>query len=206
MLLIWVIACGDCYLCMLYFLCVISVSFSYHLPFILRLVLVWFSFGSRLVLDRFSIGSRSFFDRFSFILRSSSVHSPFGNRRSIEDWSKNERRIIGGKTEMYRNSNGKPRERRPEQELYFFYLILICYGKTYSWLYHFASSHSVYWKLMSYVKIRGGFGWRNDEVRIVFVVANLMLKLCKDTTFIFLAVCLCSSLADIGKNYQISRI
>ena len=58
---------------------------------------------------------------------------------------------------------------------------------------------------MSYVKIRGGFGWRIDEVRVVFVVANLMLKLCKDATFIFLAVRLCSSLADIGKNYQISR-
>ena len=59
---------------------------------------------------------------------------------------------------------------------------------------------------MSYVKIRGGFGWRIDEVGIVFVVVNLMLKLCKDTTFIFLAVRLCSSLADIGKNYQISRV
>ena len=59
---------------------------------------------------------------------------------------------------------------------------------------------------MSYVKIRGGFGWRIDEVRVVFVVANLMLKLCKDATFIFLAVRLCSSLADIGKNYQISRV
>ena len=59
---------------------------------------------------------------------------------------------------------------------------------------------------MSYVKIRGGFGWRIDEVRVVFVVANLMLKLCKDATFIFLAVRLCLSLADIGKNYQISRI
>lgn len=59
---------------------------------------------------------------------------------------------------------------------------------------------------MSYVKIRGGFGWRIDEVSVVFVVANLMLKLCKDATFIFLAVRLCSSLADIGKNYQISHI
>jgi len=85
---------------------------------------VRFSFGSRSVLDRFSIGSRSILDRFSFILRSSSVHSPFGNRRPIEDWSKNERRIIGGKTEMYRNSNGKPRERRPEQK--FYYLQLRC--------------------------------------------------------------------------------
>ena len=57
--------------------------------------------------------------RAPFNLRSFSVHSPFILRSGIEDWSKNERRIIGGKTEMYRNSNGKPRERRFEQKLYF---------------------------------------------------------------------------------------
>ena len=76
--------------------CIFFVWFLYRSPIIFRSSSVWFSFcsrsvlvlfsiGSRLVLDRFSIGSRSFFDRFSFILRSSSVHSPFGNRRSIED-------------------------------------------------------------------------------------------------------------------------
>ena len=115
--------------------------------------LYYSSFGSRSVLVRFSFGSRSILVRFSFILRSFSVHSPFGNRRSIEDWSKNERRIIGGKTEKNRNSNGKPRERRPEQELYFLSLNSNCYGKTYSKLHHFsAPSHSAYWKSMSNVK------------------------------------------------------
>ena len=62
---------------------------------------------------------RIVFVRFSFGSRSSFVHPPFILRSGIEDWSKNERRIIGGKTEMYRNSNEKPRERRPEQKLYF---------------------------------------------------------------------------------------
>ena len=98
------------------------------------------SFSVR-ALDRFSIDSRSSSVHPPFILRSSSVHPPFNLRSSsvhppfelrsssvrapfnlrsgIEDWSKNERRIIGGKTEMYRNSNGKPRERRFEQKLYF---------------------------------------------------------------------------------------
>ena len=74
---------GDCYLCMLYFLCVVYVSFSYHLPFILRLVLVRFSIGSRLVLDRSSIDSRSSF-----------VHPPFDLRSAIEERTKNERRTI----------------------------------------------------------------------------------------------------------------
>ena len=87
---------------------IFSVSFS-----------VQFSIALRSVLVRFSFGSRSFFDRFSIDSRSSFVHPPFILRSGIEDWSKNERRIIGGKTEMYRNSNGKPRERRFEQKLYF---------------------------------------------------------------------------------------
>ena len=111
---------------------IFSVSFSVHPPFASRSLLVRFSFASRSVLDRSSIGSRSVLDRFSFILRSSSVHSPFGNRRLIEERSKNERRINGGKTEMYRNSNEKPRERRPEQKLYFNHLNPNYYGKTYS--------------------------------------------------------------------------
>ena len=95
---------------------------------------VSFSFILRSVLDRFSFILRSSSVHPPFILRSSSVRAPFNLRSSsvqpplilrstsvdppfilrsaIEDWSKNERRIIGGKTEMYRNSNGKPRERR----------------------------------------------------------------------------------------------
>ena len=102
---------------------------------------VSFSFILRSVLDRFSFILRSSSVHPPFILRSSSVRAPFNLRSSsvqpplilrstsvdppfilrsaIEDWSKNERRIIGGKTEMYRNSNGKPRKRQPEQKLYF---------------------------------------------------------------------------------------
>ena len=49
----------------------------------------------RIVLVRFSFGSRSVLDRFSFILRSSSVHSPFGNRRLIEERTENHRRQDG---------------------------------------------------------------------------------------------------------------
>ena len=98
---------------------IFSVSVSVQFSIALRSVLVRFSFGSRSFFDRFSFGSRSFFDRFSIDSRSSFVHPPFILRSGIEDWSKNERRIIGGKTEMYRNSNGKPRERRFEQKLYF---------------------------------------------------------------------------------------
>ncbi len=118
-------------------------------PFVLRSVLdrsrsvlVRFSIGSRSVLDRFSFDSRSIFVHPSFILRSSFVHPPFILRSGIEDRSKidrrtngesskNQRRFIGGKTEMYRNSNGKPRERRPEQKLYFYHLNSNYYGKTY---------------------------------------------------------------------------
>ena len=149
---------------------IFSVSFSVHPPF-----------ASRSLLVRFSIGSRSVLDRFSFILRSSSVHSSFGNRRSIEDWSKNERRIIGGKTDMYRNPNGKPRERRPEQELYFLSLNSNYYGKTYSWIHHFSAPlYSAYWKSMSYVKLMGGFGWRIDEVRNTYNNAMNCFMILKD--------------------------
>ena len=77
------------------------------------------SIGSRLLLDRSSFGSRSFFDRFSFILRSSFVHPSFilrssfvreskNNRRWIEEVSEVHLRQYVGKTEMHRNSNGKP--------------------------------------------------------------------------------------------------
>ena len=60
-------------------------SSSVQAPFNLRSFSVQAPFNLRSVLVRFSFGSRSVLDRFSFILRSSSVHSPFGNRRSIED-------------------------------------------------------------------------------------------------------------------------
>ena len=80
-------------------------SSSVHPPFVLRS----FSVSSSFVLRSFSVRS-------PFVLRWSSVQSPFALRSAIEDWSKNERRFIGGKMEMYRNSNGKPRERQPEQK------------------------------------------------------------------------------------------
>ena len=86
---------------------------------------VRFSFGSRSVLVRFSFDSQSILVHPSFILRSFSVHSPFGDRRSIEECSKKYRRIIGGKTEMCRNSNGIPRERRPEQKLFLTSLLFV---------------------------------------------------------------------------------
>ena len=95
-----------------------------------------------------------------------SVRSPFVLRSGIGDRSENERRIIGGKTEMYRNSNGKPREGDPNKNFIFNHLNSNYYGKTYSWLHHFsAPSHSVYWKSMSFVKLMG-FGvahWRSQE-------------------------------------------
>ena len=131
------------------------VYFPYRSPFILRSLLVRFSIASRSVLDRFSIDSRSSF-----------VHPPFILRSGIEDWSKNERRIIGGKTEMYRNSNGKPREGDPNKNFIFNRLNLNYYGKTYSRLHHFsAPSHSVYWKSMSFVKLMGFkvAHWRSQE-------------------------------------------
>ena len=81
---------------------IVLVSFSFGS----RSVLVRFSIGTRSVLDRFSIGSRSVLDRFSIILRSSSVHSPFGNRRSIEEWSKIDRRLIEERTENHRRQDG----------------------------------------------------------------------------------------------------
>ena len=66
------------------------------------------SIGSRLLLDRSSIGSRSSFVYPSFILRSSFVRESKNNRRWIEEVSEVHLRQYGGKTEMHRNSNGKP--------------------------------------------------------------------------------------------------
>ena len=50
----------------------------------------------------FSIGSRSTLDRFSIVLRSSSVHPPLNNRRTIEDRTKDERRNIERASKSYR--------------------------------------------------------------------------------------------------------
>ena len=109
---------------------IFPVSFSVHPPFILRSFSVHppFKLRSSSVRAPFKLRSgsvrapfelRSSSVRVPFKLRSSSVQAPFELRSSSVRESKNERRIIGGKTEIYRNSNGKPRERRPEQKLYF---------------------------------------------------------------------------------------
>ena len=94
-------------------------SFSVQPPFNLRSFSVQppFNLRSTSVQPPFELRSSSV--RAPFELRSTSVRAPFNLRSSSVRRSKNERRIIGGKTEMYRNSNGKPRERRPEQKLYF---------------------------------------------------------------------------------------
>ena len=66
------------------------------------------SIGSRLLLDRSSFGSRSVLVHPSFILRSSFVRESKNNRRWIEEVSEVHLRQYVGKTEMRRNSNGKP--------------------------------------------------------------------------------------------------
>ena len=66
-------------------------SFSVHPPFILRS----FSVHSPFILRSSSV-------RAPFNLRSSSVRAPFELRSGIEERTENDRRIIGGKTEMYR--------------------------------------------------------------------------------------------------------
>ena len=65
--------------------------FPHRSPFVLR------SFS---VHPPFNLRSRSV--RSPFILRWSSVQSPFELRSGIEERTENDRRIIGGKTEMYR--------------------------------------------------------------------------------------------------------
>ena len=75
-----------------------SAYFTFHSPFVLRS----FSVRSPFVLRSFSVHP-------PLILRSFSVRSPFALRSAIEEQSKKHRRFIGGKTEMYRNSNGNPR-------------------------------------------------------------------------------------------------
>ena len=77
------------------------------------------SIGSRSLFVRFSFVLRSVLVHPSFILRSSFVYPSFGLRSGIEEQSKMDRRWIEdgleahlrqnvGKTEMHRNSNGKP--------------------------------------------------------------------------------------------------
>ena len=56
---------------------------------------------------RSSIGSRSVLDRFSIDLRSSSVRSPFGNRRLIEERTENHRRQNGDVSKLEWETKGK---------------------------------------------------------------------------------------------------
>ena len=95
-----------------------SAYFTYRSPFVLRS----FSVRSPFVLRSSSVHP-------PFALRSISVRAPFGDRRTNGESSKKYRRIIGGKTEMYRNSNEKPRERRPNKNFIFNHLNSNCYGK-----------------------------------------------------------------------------
>ena len=73
-----------------------------------RSLFVRFSIALRSVLVRSSIDSRSSFVHPSFILRSSFVRESKNNRKWIEEVSEVHLRQYGGKTEMHRNSNGKP--------------------------------------------------------------------------------------------------
>ena len=127
---------------------IFSVSFS-----------VQFSIALRSVLDRSSIGSRSILVHPSFILRSFSVRESKIDRRTNGESSEAKRRCI----ETLMGNQGKGDSNK---SFILNHLNSNYYGKTYPWLYHFsASSHSAYWKSMSYVKLMGGFGWCIDEVR-----------------------------------------
>ena len=138
---------------------IFSVSFSVQFSIALRSVLVRFSFGSRSVLDCSSIGSRSILVHPSFILRSFSVRESKIDRRTNGESSEAKRRCI----ETLMGNQGKGDSNK---SFILNHLNSNYYGKTYPWLYHFsASSHSAYWKSMSYVKLMGGFGWCIDEVR-----------------------------------------
>jgi len=138
---------------------IFSVSFSVQFSIALRSVLVRFSFGSRSVLDRSSIGSRSILVHPPFILRSFSVRESKIDRRTNGESSEAKRRCI----ETLMGNQGKGDSNK---SFILNHLNSNYYGKTYPWLYHFsASSHSAYWKSMSYVKLMGGFGWCIDEVR-----------------------------------------
>ena len=58
-----------------------------------RRIAVFIGHAYRSVLDGSSFGSRSVLVRFSIVLRSFFVHPSFGNRRTIENRTKNERRM-----------------------------------------------------------------------------------------------------------------
>ena len=115
---------------------IFSVSFSVHPPFILRSLLVRFSFASRSLLVRFSIGSRSVLDRFSFGSRSILVHPSFILRSFSVRESKIDRRTNGESSEARRRcietlmrSQGKG---DPNKNFIFNHLNSNYYGKTYS--------------------------------------------------------------------------
>ncbi|GEM_PF-1111209 len=104
-------------------------SSSVQPPFELRSSSVQPPFELRSISVRAPFNLRSSSVHPPLILRSFSVRAPFGDRRTNGESSKKYRRIIGGKTEMYRNSNEKPRERRPDKNFIFNHLISNCYGK-----------------------------------------------------------------------------
>ena len=94
-------------------------------------------------------GLRSSSVRAPFKLRSSSVRAPFGNRRLIEELSKNYRRTNGESSEARRRCietlMGSQGKGDPNKNFIFNHLNSNYYGKTYSWLHHFsAPSHSAY--------------------------------------------------------------
>ena len=127
---------------------IFSVSFSVQFSIALRSVLVRFSFGSRSILVHTSFILRSFSVRESKIDRRTNGESSEAKRRCIETLMGNQGKGDSNKSFILNHLNSN------------------YYGKTYPWLYHFsASSHSAYWKSMSYVKLMGGFGWCIDEVR-----------------------------------------
>ena len=81
---------------------IISVSFSVRPPFILRSSSVHPPFILRSTSVRAPFKLRSSSVRAPFKLRSSSVRAPFGNRRLIEELSKNYRRTNGESSEARR--------------------------------------------------------------------------------------------------------
>ena len=160
---------------------IFSVSFSVHLsfgfrsilvhpPFILRSSSVHPPFELRSTSVRAPFELRSTSVRAPFNLRSSSVHSPFILRSFSVRESKIDRRTNGESSEAKRRCietlMGSQGKGDSNKSFILNHLNSNYYGKTYSWLHHFsASSHSAYWKSMSYVKLMGGFGWCIDEVR-----------------------------------------
>ncbi len=134
-------------------------STSVRAPFILRSTSVHppFNLRSSSVQPPFNLRSSSV--RSPFILRSFSVRESKIDWRTNGESSEAKRRCI----ETLMGNQGKGDSNK---SFILNHLNSNYYGKTYPWLYHFsASSHSAYWKSMSYVKLMGGFGWCIDEVR-----------------------------------------